>query len=106
MVFLMNCLKLILLSNLILVLCSSTGFSKTLQLQCEGFRNFSVNIEDDTCRIENQKWQLTEFNKKYLLCEVSDPQLTTFEINLMTNKAIYEDTDTDETYELLCYKKF
>ena len=101
----MNCLKLILLSNLILVLCSSTGFSKTLQLQCQGFRNFHVNIEDDTCRIENQKWQLIEFNKKYLLCEVSDPQLKTFEINLMTNKAIYEDTDTDETYELFCYKK-
>ena len=70
-----------------------------------GFRNFPVNIENGTCRIENQKWQLIEFNKKYLLCEVSDPQLKTFEINLMTNKAIYEDTDTDEMYELFCYKK-
>ena len=97
--------KVMLFSILIPFFLSSTVFSKILKIQCKGSKNFSIFIENKTCKIDNQNWELIEHSKKYLLCEISDPQLKIFEINLNKNEALYEDTDTDEMYELVCSEK-
>ena len=101
----MNYPKSILIIILILFFYGLSGFSETVKLTCEGSKNFIIQIENNICVIENQKWEIIEYDGKYLLCEISDPQLKIFEINLITNEAIYEDTDTDEIYELVCSEK-
>jgi hypothetical protein len=83
---------------------SASGYSENFKFKCKNSQSLNVQISESICKIENRKWKLIKRSKEYILCEISDPQLETFEMNLITNKAIYEDTDTDELYEFSCHK--